>query len=134
MGLKGFTKSHVIYYYLTNSPVSRMSTFRTILSLALKLNLNIHQMDVTSAFLNSSLEDDVIIAEPPPGYEHLVPKVKSMLLLKSHYGLKQASRMCNLTLDDFLKTFCGMTPSQADSFLYTKYKEGSLDLIIDLCR
>lgn len=57
----------------------------------MKLKLQIHQMDVTTAYFNAALGDEVIIVIVPPEYEHIVPEVKSICLLKSMYGLKTFS-------------------------------------------
>lgn len=49
--------SHGIDYDLTYAPVSRMSTLSTILSMVVRFNLKIHQMDVTTAVLSAALTD-----------------------------------------------------------------------------
>ncbi|KAF0711985.1 Aste57867_4947 [Aphanomyces stellatus] len=60
-------------------------------------------MDVKTAFLNGSLDDDteIYMAQPPnfvvPGTEGLVCKLQ-----KAIYGLKQAPRCWYLTLHQFL--------------------------------
>lgn len=115
---------------LTHAPVSRMSTMHTILSLALNLKLNVHQMDVSTAFFNAPLDDEVMFVNPPPGYEILVPPGKSLRLVKALYGLKQESRMWNLTLDSFFKNHCRITTSVAETFLYTRCDNDELELII----
>lgn len=127
---KGYMQAHGVDYDLIHVPVSRISTLRTVLSISVKLNLKIDQMDVTTAFLNAALEDEIIFVRKPPGYENLVPKGKSIRLLKSLYGLKQASRMCNITIDTFLKDQCGMNPIDTYACLYTRHKGKYLELII----
>lgn len=49
-----------IDYNLKHDSVSRMSTLRDLISLAVKLNLNDHQMDDSTEFLPSTLEDEII--------------------------------------------------------------------------
>lgn len=73
--VKGYMKIYGVDYDSTHAPLSILSTLRVLLSLAVKLKLKIHQMDVSTAFLNAIL-DDVVFVCPPPGYENLVPKGK----------------------------------------------------------
>lgn len=89
--VKCYMHTYCVEYYMTHSSASRLSTLRVLLSLAMKLGLKIQQMDVNTAILNAFL-NDLIYLLPPPVYEHLVPKLKSMQLLKSLYGFKQAPR------------------------------------------
>ena len=62
-----------------------------LLAIAAKDDLEIHQMDVQSAYLNGELEEEIYMEQPegfiPEGKEDLVCK-----LHKSLYGLKQAGR------------------------------------------
>jgi hypothetical protein len=67
-----------------------MTFLRLLLALAILYDYHIHQMDITTAFLNGVLYEEIYISQPDKyvqlGTEHLVYK-----LLKSLYGLKQAS-------------------------------------------
>ncbi|KAE9298585.1 hypothetical protein PR003_g23199 [Phytophthora rubi] len=80
-----------------------MEVLRLLLTIAALLDLEIHQMDVKTAFLNGFLEEEIYMAQPEgfqiPGKEHLVCK-----LLKSLYGLKQAPRVWYKTLSAFLES------------------------------
>ena len=73
------------------SPVSKKDSFRIIMALVAHYDLELHQMDVKTAFLNGNLEEEVYMNQPEgfvvEGKEHMVCKLK-----KSIYGLKQASR------------------------------------------
>lgn len=100
--MKGYLQTYAVDYDLTHAPVYRLSTLRTILLLAVKLQLKIHHMDVSTPFLNAVL-DDFVYVRPAPGYEDMLPNGKSVLLIKALYGLKQAFRMWNKTLDLFLR-------------------------------
>lgn len=127
--VKGYLQNYGIDYDLTHAPVSRLSTMITIPSLAVKLKLKIHHMDISTGFLNAVLNDLVYVI-PPPGYEHILPKNKSFLLIKALYGLKQASPMVNKLLDLFLNENCGMVPIDADCCLYTSHKDGNRDMVM----
>jgi hypothetical protein len=64
--------------------------------------MEIHQMDVKTAFFNSDLEEEIYM-EQPEGFtqegEHLVCK-----LHKSLYRFKQSPRAWNQKLDAFFKS------------------------------
>ena len=64
--------------------------------------LQLHQVDITTAFLNGQLEEEVYMVQPEgfvsAGREHLVCRLK-----KGIYGLKQSPRCWNTTLDSHLK-------------------------------
>ncbi|KAJ9561618.1 hypothetical protein OSB04_006778 [Centaurea solstitialis] len=88
---KGFTQNKGVDYKETFSPVSRKESLRIVLALVAHFDLELHQMDVKTAFLNGDLYEDVYMSQPEgfkeEGKEHLICKLK-----KSIYGLKQASQ------------------------------------------
>ena len=61
-------------------------------------------MDVKTTFLNCQL-DETIYMEQPEGFIKKDQDQKVCKLLKSIYGLKQASRSWNLTFDETIKTY-----------------------------
>lgn len=87
---KGFTQQDGLDYHDTFSPVVKMVTVRAVVSIAAQSNWPLFQMDVYNAFIQGDIFEDVYMTLPP-GFgsqgEHKVCR-----LLKSMYGLKQASR------------------------------------------
>jgi len=69
------------------------------MALVAHYDLELHQMDVKTAFLNGDLEEDVymdqLVGFIEEGKEHMVCKLK-----KSIYGLKQASKQWYLKFND----------------------------------
>jgi hypothetical protein len=55
---KGFTQKEGIDYHETFSPVSKNDSFRIIMALVAHFYLELHQMDVKTAFLNGDLDEE----------------------------------------------------------------------------
>ena len=64
---QGFTQIEGIDYNKTFAPVAKLSSLQAILAIAVEYNLEVHQMDVKSAYLNDELEEEIFM-EPPPGF------------------------------------------------------------------
>jgi hypothetical protein len=60
---KGFTQREGIDYNEIFSPVSCKNSFRIIMALVAHYNLELHQMDVKTAFLNGNLYENVYMAQ-----------------------------------------------------------------------
>ena len=87
---QGFTQKSRIDYDETFYSVVRFEPIRTINALAAKHNLRLHQVDITTAFLNGDLKEDIFMKQPEgfeiKGKEHMVCKLK-----RSIYVLKESS-------------------------------------------
>ena len=87
---KGFTLKEDTDYKETFSPISSKDSFRTIMALVAHFDLELHQMDVKTVFLNGDIEETIYMVQP----ENFVSgDLKSMIckLNKSIYGIKQIS-------------------------------------------
>lgn len=73
-------------------------------------------MDVTAAYLNSDLEEDIYV-KPLEEYKSIQPEGKIWKLKKAVYGLNQSGRYWNKRLDEILKDY-GLTKSKADPCVY----------------
>ena len=115
---KGFTQKDGIDYKETFSPVSKKDSLRIIMALVAHYDLELHQMDVKTAFLNGNLEEEIYMDQPEgfsvKGKEHVVCKLK-----KSIYGLKQASRQWYLKFNDTITSF-GFQENTVDRCIYMK--------------
>ena len=80
----------------------QFESVRTIIALAAKYGLKLHQMDITTASLNGDLKESLHMKQPEgyavKGNEKFVCKLK-----KSLYGHKQSPRCWNEALDKRLK-------------------------------
>ncbi|KAF3631417.1 hypothetical protein FXO37_27969 [Capsicum annuum] len=72
--VKGFKQKEGLDYFDTYSPVTRITSIRMLISLAAVYGLEIHQMNVKTAFLNGELEEEIYMEQPEgfvvPGKEN----------------------------------------------------------------
>jgi hypothetical protein len=80
------------------------TTLRTLLSIAAHENLEIHQMDVETAYLNGMIDEEIYIKQPL-GFETSCHDRKVCRLKKAIYGQRQSGRAWWLTISQFLKTW-----------------------------
>lgn len=124
---KGFSQSYGLDYDETFSPVVRFSSIRALLAFAIQKGMLIHQMDVTTAFLNGKLEEDVFMDQPEgyiiPGKEDLVCHLK-----RSIYGLKQSPRCWNKELVGYLMEL-GFIQSDGDPCVFVRTENDKLVII-----
>ncbi|KAJ9552454.1 hypothetical protein OSB04_016499 [Centaurea solstitialis] len=114
---KGFTQTHGIDYDETFSPVAMLKSIRILMAISTYFNYEIWQMDVKTAFLNGKLTEDIYM-EQPEGFEDPKNPNKVCKVLKSIYGLKQASRSWNLHFDERIKEF-GFAKRYSDASFQT---------------
>ncbi|KAF3633924.1 putative glucan endo-1,3-beta-glucosidase A-like [Capsicum annuum] len=57
--VKGFKQKESLDYFDTYSPVTRITSIQMLIALAAVYDLQIHQMDVKTAFLNRELEEEI---------------------------------------------------------------------------
>jgi hypothetical protein len=123
---KGFMQRAGIDYDEVFAPTSRLTSLRVLLAVAAHRDLELHQLDVESAFLNGELHETVYMQQPPGyglGDSRLVCR-----LWKSLYGLKQAPRAWHNTLREVLLG-AGFEESAADPALFIKVS-GSGEMLL----
>ena len=99
-----------------SAPVSKRTTLRTLLAKVAAEDLELHQLDIKTAFLNGELEETIYMQQPQ-GYSEGGANMVC-LLRKSLYSLKQAPRTWSTRLRQELQ---GMrfTAPEADRSLFT---------------
>ena len=122
---RGFSQEFGSDYDETFSPVVRQESLRTLAAISSLYGLTLNHVDITTAFLNGALNEEVYMKQPNgyeenPGGERLVCRLK-----KSIYGLKQSSRSWNMTLDTHLKQL-GFVQLDSDPCIYHLTDDTSL--------
>ncbi|KAI3523596.1 hypothetical protein L1887_01838 [Cichorium endivia] len=124
---KGYVQKQGVDYDEVFAPVARIETVRTILALAGSNGWRVHHLDVKSAFLNGTLEEEVYVSQPD-GYVRKGETNKVYKLSKALYGLKQAPRAWNACLDKYLKSL-GFARCAQEYSVYTKRKGENILII-----
>jgi hypothetical protein len=126
--VKGFAQKKGIDFDEIFSPVVKMTSIRTILSLVVVEDLHLEQLDVKTTFLHGDLEEEIYMQQPQgyevKGKENLVCRLK-----KSLYGLKQAPRQWYLKFDRFM-TKQGYSRCHSDHYVYFKKLENGSFIIL----
>ena len=125
---KGFTQREGIDYMETFSPISRKDSLQVILALVAHFDLELHQMDVKTAFLNGGLEEEVYMKQlegfSSSASEHFVCKLN-----KSIYGLKQGSRQWHLKFHEVVSSF-GFEENVMDNCIYHKISGSKICFLV----
>ena len=116
---KGSLQREGIDFKETFSPVSMKDSFRTIMALVAHFDLELHQMDVKTTFLNGDIDEMIYMVQPE---NFVLGDLKNMVckLKKSIYGLKQASRKWCHKLHQVVISF-GFKVNIVDDCVYQKF-------------
>ncbi|GKA98143.1 putative ribonuclease H-like domain-containing protein [Tanacetum coccineum] len=98
---QGYKQEEGIDYDEVFAPVARIEAIRLFFAYASFMNFLVYQMDVKSAFLYGTIDEEVYVSQPlgfmDPGFLEKVYKVEKAL-----YGLHQAPRAWYETLSTYL--------------------------------
>ncbi|GJT01319.1 putative ribonuclease H-like domain-containing protein [Tanacetum coccineum] len=119
---QGYTQEEGIDYDEVFAPVARIEAIRLFLAYASFMGFIVYQMDVKSAFLYGTIEEEVYVCQPP-GFEdpHFPDKVYKVE--KALYGLHQAPRAWYETLSTYLIEN-GFRRGTIDKTLFIKKDKG----------
>lgn len=119
--VKGCSQKAGVDYFETYSPVSKMMSIRSLLSIVAANDLEMVQCDVSTAFLYGELDNDVqIFMYQPEGYNDNSGRVCK--LDKALYGLKQAPLQWNRRISKVLESL-GLKPCVQDPCVYVRDRD-----------
>nr|GEY64264.1 putative ribonuclease H-like domain-containing protein [Tanacetum cinerariifolium] len=111
---QGHTQEERINYEEVFAPVARIEAIRLFLAYASFMGFMVYQMDVKSAFLYGTIEEEVYVCQPP-GFEDLDHPDKVYKVVKALYGLHQAPKACqDKYVAEILRKF-GLTEGKSAS-------------------
>ncbi|KAI3678519.1 hypothetical protein L6452_37815 [Arctium lappa] len=124
---QGYTQEEGIDYEEVFAPVARVEAIRLFLAYASYMKFKVYQMDVKSAFLYGTIDEEVYVCQPPgfenPSYPDRVYKLKKAL-----YGLHQAPRAWYDTLSTYLLEN-GFERGIIDKTLFIKRSKKDIPLV-----
>jgi hypothetical protein len=124
---KGYSQVHGVDYEEIFAPVVKFTSARILLAIVALLDLELHQMDVVTAFLNGELNEEIFMEQPEGfGAENSSQVCK---LAKSLYGLKQAPRQWHAKIDGFLVGALGFSRNVSDKCFYVRIQGGIIVII-----
>jgi len=100
---KGYSQRPGLDFTEVFAPTARPASIRLILALAAIEDLHLRSVDISHAFINGKLDEEIYM-EQPQGFQEMGPDYVCKLLC-SLYGLKQAARVWNKKLHT---TLCAM--------------------------
>ncbi|KAJ1043890.1 hypothetical protein NDA10_005317 [Ustilago hordei] len=124
--LQGLHTERGIDYQETFSPVAPLGAIRAILALAVQNNWEVHALDITMAYLNSTLKE-AIYMKPPEGSGVAPGKVYKVV--KGLYGLKQSGREWNQEFDRSLRRM-GFFQVECAPCIYTKGQGEDMAIVV----
>ncbi|CAI7793731.1 unnamed protein product [Closterium sp. NIES-53] len=115
---RGFSQREEVDFFQTFSPTPKMTTLWVLLHVAAQRDYELHSLDFSTAFLQSSLYEEIWLRRPP-GFTGSFPPGTQWSLRRPVYGLRQAPREWHDTLRTTLAAL-GFAPSTADPSLFLR--------------
>ena len=123
---KGYSQRPGFDFTDTFAPTAKWSALRAILALAALEDLELESIDISSAFLNGDLEEEVYM-EQPEGF-HQGAYDDFLQLLKGLYGLRQSPRIWHKKLDKVFQEI-GFAKVRCDHSIWI-YQKDDVKIII----
>jgi hypothetical protein len=124
--MQGFSQVEGINYDKTFAPIAKFASFQAILALAAKHDLEIHQMDVKSAYLNGEVKEEIYM-QAPPSFD--IPDGMALKLLKAVYGTKQGGHIGYENICTKLMEM-GYYQTEADHTMFVHTNNSTISIIL----
>ncbi|GKC56933.1 putative ribonuclease H-like domain-containing protein [Tanacetum coccineum] len=124
---QGHSQEEGIDYDEVFAPVARIEAIRIFLAFASYMGFIVYQMDVKSAFLYGTIDEELYVSQPL-GFVDPKCLKKAYKVVKAHYGLHQAPRAWYATLSTFLLK-SGYRRGTIDKTLFIKKDKNDIMLV-----
>nr|GEW75088.1 hypothetical protein [Tanacetum cinerariifolium] len=124
---QGHTQGEGIDYDEVFAPVARIEAIRLFLAYASFMGFTVYQMDVKSAFLYGTIDEEVYVMQPS-GFQDPESPAKVYKVEKAMYGLHQAPRAWYGTLSKYLLKN-GFQRGTVDQTLFIRRQRGDFVLV-----
>ncbi|GKF09581.1 putative ribonuclease H-like domain-containing protein, partial [Tanacetum coccineum] len=124
---QGYRQEEGIDYDEIFAHMSRIKAIRIFLAFASYMGFIVYQMDVKSAFLYGTIDEEVFVSQPSGFVDPKFPK-KVYKIVKALYGLHQAPRAWYATLSTFLLK-SGYRRGTIDKTLFIKKDKNDIMLV-----
>ena len=111
--IKGYKQTECLNYFDTYFLVMRIKSIRMVFTIAALRNLEVHQIDVKTVFLNGELDEEIYIEQLEDFFAPRQEK-KVCKLVKSLYRLKQAPKQWHEKVDNVMMSH-GFKPMNVTS-------------------
>ncbi|GKB13414.1 putative ribonuclease H-like domain-containing protein [Tanacetum coccineum] len=124
---QGYTQEEGIDYEEVFAPVARIEDIRLFLAYTSYMGFTVYQMDVKSAFLYGTIDEEVYVKQPPR-FEDLEFPNRVYRVEKAMYGLHQAPRAWYGTLSKYILDN-GFQRGTIDQILFIRKLKGEFLLV-----
>ena len=114
------------------APVIKFVTLRILLAIACVNDWDLQQVDIGNAYCNSEVTNEEILMHQPAGFKQYGPNGEELVcrLAKSLYGLKEAGRLWNSMLNNWLtQSKWKLHRCRSDHCLYYRNYKGKILMV-----
>lgn len=126
--VKGFMQRYGVDFFETYAPTVRMQSILILMAIVARHNLELHQLDVDTAFLYGKLDEEVYM-EQPEGFVDQQRHDHVWRLNKSLYGLKQAPKVWYDQVNAYFTTQLHFKRVATEFGLYVYHYQGTYCII-----
>lgn len=129
--VKGYSQVAGVDYNKTLSATANMTSVHSLMQLAVQHELELHQMDVKTAYLHAPIDCEVYM-EQPEGFKVKAETGEKLVckLIRSLYGLKQLGQNWNRMLHNFLNENVYIQ-NLAENCVYSKHTQYTMIIWVD---